>query len=145
MRRPTQITFRGMDPSEAVRERVLDRAAEIELLDERITGVHVTVEAPHRHHHQGNLFSVRIDIHLPDSEIVVGREHHDQQGHEDVYVALRDAFDAARRQLEEHLRRRSGKGRAHAGRARGRVARSHEGETPDTEVGAQGSTRSSND
>ena len=59
----------------------------------------VVVEAPHKHHHQGKQFNVRIDIGVPGNEIVVNRDHH-----EDVYVALRDAFDAAKRQLEDYAR-----------------------------------------
>lgn len=43
---------------------------------------------------------MRIDIGVPGSEIVVNRDRH-----EDIYVALRDAFDAARRQLDDYSRR----------------------------------------
>ena len=57
----------------------------------------VRVEVPHRHHQQGKQYNVRIDIGVPGSEIVVNRDHA-----EDVYVALRDAFDAAKRRLEDY-------------------------------------------
>jgi len=44
---------------------------------------------------------------------VVSRDHHDKQAHEDVYVALRDAFAAASRQLEEYGRIQRGEIKNH--------------------------------
>jgi len=64
---------------------------------------------PHKHHQQGKQFNVRIDIGVPGSEIVVNRDHA-----EDVYVALRDAFDAAKRQLEDYARKMRGDVKTHA-------------------------------
>ena len=52
------------------------------------------------HHHKGNLYHVRIDISVPGDEIVVSREPHKDHSHEDAYVTIRDAFDAAKRQLD---------------------------------------------
>ncbi|MCZ7653225.1 MAG: HPF/RaiA family ribosome-associated protein [Rhodocyclaceae bacterium] len=78
-------------------------------------GCHVTVELPHKHHHQGKQHNVRIDIKVPGSEIVVNRDKH-----EDIYVALRDAFDAAKRQVEEYGRRQRGDAKHHAGSGRPR-------------------------
>jgi len=62
------------------------------------------VEAPHKHKNQGLLYNVSIDISIPGAELAVKRE-----AHEDVYVAIRDAFDSARRQLLHHNRRRKNK------------------------------------
>jgi ribosome-associated translation inhibitor RaiA len=56
----------------------------------------------------GKLFNVHITLLVPDGELVV---NHDQ--HEDVYVVLRDAFDAARRQLEDNARRQRGDVKLH--------------------------------
>ena len=63
-------------------------------------------------------FNVRVDIGVPGSEIVVNRDQH-----EDVYVALRDAFDAARRQLEDHGRRLRRETKTHPQEYTGLVAR----------------------
>ena len=68
----------------------------------------MVVEVPHKHHHQGQQFNVRIDIGVPGSEIVVNRDHA-----EDIYVALRDAFDAAKRQLEDYARKIRGDVKTH--------------------------------
>ena len=65
-----------------------------------IVSCHVVVTVPHKHQHQGKQFNVRIDLNVPRNKIVVNRDHH-----EDVYIALRDAFDAAKRQLGDYLHR----------------------------------------
>lgn len=115
MQLPLQITFRHMQPSEAIETRIRQEAAKLEKMFERILGCRVVVEAPHKHHHQGNLFHVRIDLTVPNEELVVSRERHDQQAHEDAYVVIRDAFNALQRQLEDYVRRRRGDVKTHAG------------------------------
>jgi ribosome-associated translation inhibitor RaiA len=74
------------------------------------------VEAPHRHHHKGKLYSVRVDISVPGKDVVVDRAKPINQAHEDVYVAVRDAFDAAVRRLEDQTRKMRGSVKTHAGR-----------------------------
>lgn len=105
MQIPMQVTFRGMDPSPAVEERVREEIAKLEQYSDRITGCHVVVEKSQHRHHQGNLFHVRVDLTLPGTEVVVKRDPAEHQAHEDVYVSVRDAFDAARRQIMDHVRR----------------------------------------
>lgn len=114
MQTPMQITFRHMAPSPAVEERIRERAADLERFYDRIVRCHVVVQAPHRHHHQGTLYQVSIDLTVPGGEIVVNREAAAAHAHEDVHVAVRDAFDAARRQLEEFARRQRGAVKTHA-------------------------------
>jgi cold shock CspA family protein/ribosome-associated translation inhibitor RaiA len=67
---------------------------------------HVIVEAPHKHGHQGRLYEVHIQLTTPGGELIANREHRERHSHEDVYVALRDAFRALRRQLEDQERER---------------------------------------
>ncbi len=81
----------------------------------------VVVEAPHKHHHRGNIYHVRIDITVPDEELVVSRDPGQQQTHDDVYVAIRDAFKAARRQLEDYARKRRGDVKSHEPPPHGRI------------------------
>jgi ribosome-associated translation inhibitor RaiA len=123
MQRPLQITFRGMEHSDAIERRIRARAAEFERFYEHITGCHVIVEAPHHHHHQGTIYSVRLDVRVPDGELVVNREHRSQHIHEDVNAAIRDAFDAAVRQLEDYARRRRRETKQHAVPAHGKVSK----------------------
>lgn len=102
-----------MDPSPAIEARVRELAERLERFAEDITSCHVTVEAPHRHHHQGQLYEIKIQVRLPGKEIDVNREGPQNHAHEDVYVALRDAFEATVRRLEDHARRRDHRARAH--------------------------------
>jgi len=108
MQIPLQITIRDVDHSEALETHIRDKAKKLDEFFDHIMSCRVVVEVPHRHHHQGKQFNVRIDIGVPGSEIVVNRDHA-----EDVYVALRDAFDAAKRQLEEYARKLHGNVKAH--------------------------------
>jgi len=101
---PLQITFRHMDPSPALEERIRRRADELGQFCDRITSCRVVVERRHQHHQQGNLFDIHVTMTIPKSQLVIGRTHRINQAHEDAYVAVRDAFDAARRQLEDHVR-----------------------------------------
>jgi ribosomal subunit interface protein len=105
---PLEISFRNMDPSAAVEARIREKAAKLERFHDRIVNCTVVVEAPHRHHHKGKLYSVRIDVSVPGADLVVDRAKPLDHSHEDVYVAVRDAFNAAARRLEDHTRRMRG-------------------------------------
>jgi len=100
---PVQITYRNMESSAALDEAVRDRAAKLEQFHPRITTCRVLVEQPARHRQRSIEFVVHVDLKVPGGEITVNRDHH-----EDVYVALRDAFDTARRKLEEFARTQRG-------------------------------------
>jgi len=123
MQVPLQISFDGMSESDEVRRDIEGWTQQLEQFHDRITACHVVVSAPHRHGRQGRLYSVRIRISVPGREIVVDRDRHDSHAHEDVYVAVRDAFTAARRQLQDAARLRRGQVKAHATPPHGRVAR----------------------
>lgn len=114
MQIPVQVTFKDMPVSDAVEADVLRHAARLDRYFDRIARCAVTIDSPHQHHHKGRLYSVRIDLTIPGHEIVVNREHPVDHAHEDVYVAIRDAFDAARRQLEDSVRRMRGQVKTHA-------------------------------
>jgi len=108
MQIPLQITIRGIEHSEALETHIRDKADKLDEFFDRIMSCRVVVEVPHKHHQQGKHFNVRLDIGVPGSEIVVNRDHA-----EDVYVALRDAFDAAKRQLEDYARKIRGDVKKH--------------------------------
>ncbi len=99
MKTPLQITFRDIPASEALDTHIRDKAQKLEQVFADIVSCRVVVEQAARHHQQGKPFNVRIDLGVPGKEIVV-----DRQENEDAYVALRDAFDAAKRQLEDYAR-----------------------------------------
>ena len=120
---PLQISFRNMDRTDTVEAQVRDRASKLESFFEHITSCRVVVEAPERHHRKGKLYHVRIQIGVPGQELVVSRHPSQNHAHEDVYVAVRDAFDAARRQLEDYARKLEGKVKVHEVPLHGKVAR----------------------
>jgi ribosomal subunit interface protein len=106
---PLQVTFRDMPPSDAVETRIREKTEKLARHYDRIMACRVVVESPQRHKHQGKLHSVRIDLTVPGAELVA---NHAQD--EDVYVAIRDAFDAMTRQLEDYARRQRGDVKSHA-------------------------------
>ena len=123
MQIPLQISFRDMDPSPAIEVRIREKAAKLERFAERITSCRVIVEARNRHQRKGRLYSVHIDLRAPGEELIAGHGHPLDHAHEDVYVAIRDAFAAARRRLEDHARRFRGDVKTHADAPHGKIAR----------------------
>src|SRR5690606_13269610 len=105
MKLPLQIVFRHLDPSDAIEAKVRERAEQLERYADDIMSCRVVVEAAHKPRHRGRLYHVRVDLKVPGAEIVASREPEMDHAHEDVYVAIRDAFDAARRRLEDYERR----------------------------------------
>jgi ribosome-associated translation inhibitor RaiA len=106
MKLPLQITFRDVPRSAVIEERIKAKVDKLDRLYDRITGCRVVVEAPHRHRQSGNLFHVRIELSVPGGDIVVNREPHNNQQHEELSVAVRDAFNAAQRQLQDYARKK---------------------------------------
>ena len=123
MQIPLEVTFRNMDRSDSVEARVREKAEKLEQFFGRITACRVMVEATHRRHAKGNLYHVQIEVGVPGNQIIVNRSPKDKHAHEDVYVAVRDAFNAARRRLEDHSRRRAGKVKTHEVPPHGKVVR----------------------
>lgn len=127
MQIPLSITFRNMGPSEAIERNIREHAEKFDLLFPRIMSCRVVVEAPRRHKHKGNLFRVSIDLKVPGREIVAtgagagaGAKN---QAHQDVYVAIRDAFHAVSRRLQDHARRAQGSIKMHEPPAHGKVVK----------------------
>lgn len=105
MQEPLIIKFHQMDPSPAIEARIREKAAALEQFHPRVTSCRVVFEKAERRHHKGDLFRVRIAVAVPGrGPIVVDRTGPCDHAHEDPYVALRDAFDAAARRLEDAVR-----------------------------------------
>jgi ribosomal subunit interface protein len=97
MQIPLQITMQNMPRSEALETRIREDAAKLEQLVPRITSCRVAVEEVEKRTRQGREFNVRVEVRAPGHEQAISTLHR----HEDVYVAVRDAFDSARRQIQE--------------------------------------------
>ncbi len=110
METPLQITLQNVPRSDALDARIREDAAKLEHFHPRITSCRVVVEEMQKHQEQGRQFAVRIEVRAPGHEDIVSTLQH----HEDVYVALRDAFHAVRRQLEDRVREARGDVKRHA-------------------------------
>ncbi len=122
MQIPLQITFRHMESSAAVEDRIRNEAAGLDQFYNQIMSCRVVVEAPHAHHRKGKLFHISIDLKVPGKELVANRGHSQDHAHEDIYVAIRDAFNEMQRQLEDHLRHQHGKVKEHEPPPHGQVS-----------------------
>lgn len=103
MELPIQITFHGMQNSAALEAAIRERAEKLGQFHAGITRCRAVVTEVARHKQQGKEFTVRLEIHVAGGDIAINRDHH-----EDAHVAVRDAFDAAKRKLEDHARRQRG-------------------------------------
>lgn len=144
---PLKVTFRNMPPSDAIEANIREKAAKLDMFYDRVMSCRVTVEAPHRHHYKGKAYLIRIDLTVPGGELVINRapkrleaaalhlpeisanqviESHEPSKHaarEDIYVAIRDAFNAAGRKLQDYARRRRGEVKVHESAAYGVVSK----------------------
>ena len=137
---PTQVTFRGLDVSDALEADIHERVAWLEQFYAGIVRCRVLVELPHRHRHDGRHFHVRVELTVPGADpIVVSHEpslhgrlkdvedpaHHKESDIESVHryahVAVSQAFDVARRRLEDIAREQRGTVKAHEAPAHGQV------------------------
>ena len=96
---PLQVTLHGIPHSQPLYDMIRDRARGLERYYDRLMSCRVVLEVGGRHRQKGKQYSARIDLKVPGGEIAVTHEHD-----EDPQVAVRDAFDAARRQLEDYAR-----------------------------------------
>jgi len=113
MQIPTSVSFHNLPPSAALQEAARAEAASLGDVFERIVSCRVAVEAPPQHHHKGQAYRVCVELGVPGKHIVVGRAPGDHPEHADAYLALRDAFAAARRQLQAHAQRSRGEVKVH--------------------------------
>lgn len=118
MKIPLQITTRDIPHSGAIEQMIREKATKLELFCDRLMSCHVVVESPQRHRHQGKLYNVRIDMAVPGTVMAVNREEN-----LDIYVAVRDAFNAARRQLKSYMHRYRGEVKVHVQAQRAHIAK----------------------
>lgn len=121
MKFPVDVIFRNMDPSAAVEYKVNQQAEKLERYFDHIISCRVIIDAPHRHHHKGRLFHARIDLSVPNADLIASREPMQNHAHEDVYVAIRDAFNAVKRQLQNYISKQRGEIKHHEPALYGRV------------------------
>jgi cold shock CspA family protein/ribosome-associated translation inhibitor RaiA len=120
---PCEIAFRHVERSAEIEEAVIEHVEQLERFCRRILHCRVMVEAPNQRHRTGDIYHVRVDLSLPGRKIVVKRDPPAHQPHEDLDLAIHDAFHAARRQVEDHVRERRHEVKWHEAPPHGRVVR----------------------
>lgn len=111
------IHFHGLERSEAVEAKVKDKVAKLQRHFERMTACRVVLEAPQRNAAKAKLFRVKIEIAVPSgAPIIVTHDREGASANEDLPLAIRDAFDAATRRVDEVSERLSGRARTDRGR-----------------------------
>jgi ribosomal subunit interface protein len=118
---PLQIIFTNVDASEAVEAKIHEKVDKLSQFHPAIQNCRIKVEQLHKHQHQGNLFQVRIDLKVPGHTLIADRESDQHKAYTDVYVALRDAFNAMGRQLEDLVRHQQGHVKHHEERPHGYI------------------------
>ncbi|HEY8519254.1 MAG TPA: HPF/RaiA family ribosome-associated protein [Gammaproteobacteria bacterium] len=125
MQVPLEIQFHNMERSDALEAAARKHAEKLERFADDIVSCRVTIEAPHKSRRHGKVYQVTVDVRAPGGEIVASREPGLDPAHEDPYVALRDAFKAARRRLQDYVRVRRGKVKTREGPPHGRITSIH--------------------
>lgn len=116
---PLEITFKGLDKSDAVEAKIAERAAKLERHFERMTHCRVVVAAPHKHSHKGKTYEIKIDIGIPGgAPLIVSHDSAVGDAQEDLQIAIRDAFDTAQRRLDDVADRLNGAAKSERGRRR---------------------------
>lgn len=114
MQVPLEISFKNVPKNESIEMLINDKAEKLEQICDYLTSCRVAVDKPHEHQRTGNPYQVVIEIHAPPKhDIVVRREAGEGELHEPLDSVLRNAFDAARRQLQELVERQRGEIKKH--------------------------------
>src|SRR3954470_8439061 len=128
------ITFRDFSSTDALEGRVRERASKLFAIFPKIIKCSVVLEAPHNSQRHGHKFRCRVDLVVPNAELVA---HNGQASDfsEDAYAALESTFDEALRQLEDYVRRSRWDVKHHEGTPHARVAKLMLGDGPGTRYG----------
>lgn len=105
------LTFRHIDRTGALEDRARKLGSRLKHFSERIMHCHMTLEGPASRHDSGAPYLVKIDLNVPGAQIHADSLHADGAGHKDIYLALRDAFNNAKGQLQDLRRHRYGDSR----------------------------------
>lgn len=117
---PLEITIRDIEHTDAIDTKIRQKAEKLGHIYDRITYCRVVVDAPQKHQHQGKLFQVNIEVDVPGKLLIVNNNSH---RNEDLYVAIRDSFNAMKRQLEDYAQMLRGDKKNHSPQRTGRIVR----------------------
>ncbi|CEG57887.1 HPF/RaiA family ribosome-associated protein [Legionella fallonii] len=109
---PIHVVFLNFEHSQALEDKARKHAEKLGTYCAQIMRCDISIEM-HRNHNQGNIYHIRIDLTVPNAELVVNRDPADNHAHENAYVAMRDAFNAIKRQLKCHVDKQRGSVKHH--------------------------------
>ncbi len=108
MQVPLEITGHHFSLSQRHETLIEAQTSKLERFYDRITSCRVVIDGPSSHHKHGGVFKVRIHLGVPGNEITI-----DRQEEQDLTAAIRAAFDAAKRKLQDYARTRRGEVKHH--------------------------------
>lgn len=120
---PLEIAWHNVEKSEPLETRIRERVEKMHRYFDRINSCRIVVEPPHRSQHQGKQFHLRIEVRVPEHEIVISKDPGDNKDHFDPQITIRDAFDALDRRLEAHSQKMRGDVKTLSGPPQGVVVR----------------------
>jgi len=124
MQTPVEVVFRHCEATEEIRSEIAAQVERLEKFSPRITSCRVVVTGPQTRHRSGGLFQVELFLALPEhKDIVVDKQHANSPQREHALVAIREAFEAAARQIEDAMRDMRGQVKNHVAENHGRVAK----------------------
>lgn len=121
MESPAEITFKDIGHSDAIEARILERVSRLEAMSADIIRCQVRVRAPHRRH-KGTEYVIDLSVQMPGATLHIDRRPGDDHAHTDVYVAIRDAFEAMERQLRKWKDQHKGRPEVLVAPLQGRIA-----------------------
>ena len=102
------LTPKDLSLTRATVHHIQDKATKLAAVYPRLLKCRVVLEGPVHHHRKGGPYTARIDMTVPGAELVVN--HHETA---DLRQAIREAFEAARRRLEDYVQHRRGEVKRH--------------------------------
>ena len=112
MKKGLQVVYRGIEYSKAVDRNIRKNVTKLERYCDKITGCRIVIDVPHNNHKKGKQYHITIDVSVPNGEIVANNLQHDNAAHENIYAAIRDAFNATQRQLKSECGRQRSRWRS---------------------------------
>ncbi len=120
METPAEVTFKDIDHSDAIEARIRERVAKLEAMSPEIVRCQVWVRAPHRRH-KATEYIIDLSVQMPGATLHIDRHPGDDHAHTDIYVAIRDAFNAMERQLRKWQDQHKGRPEAQAAPLQGTI------------------------
>lgn len=113
MQVPLEVILRNVRNKEEIEAVVYEKITKLEQVCDHVTSCHVLVEQNPTHQNTVFSYRIRVDIKLPPHHEIVVKRESGRNAHEKLGAVLREAFIAARRQVEQIVDRQKKHVKAH--------------------------------